>query len=123
MWRLRIDIDSDGQLETVLRLDDGRRVIAIGGPGNCVYRDASMYLLEGNEELMRHFNRRGAIGDLIHDGETDRYLLIEWSTNPATGQGIWRRGLPVRAKNATGGVAVYEVMKESGPIAACNIQW
>jgi hypothetical protein len=122
MWRLSVDVNGDGTLETLLRLDDGRRAVAVGGPSNCLYRDAYIYLLDGNDELIKNFDRSGHIGDLIYDAETGGHLLIKWSTNPTIGN-IWERGHPVFAKNATGGVAVYKVIKNLGPIAICNIQW
>jgi len=122
MWEARIDIDGNGELETVVRLTPAF-TDRLSEDRYCLHTNAYIYLIEANKDLLENFNRRGWIGDLIRDNDTGHYLLIERSSNPAVGGGIWGRGSPTWLRNAAGGVAVYKVLPTWGPIAVCNIQW
>jgi len=132
MWRLQADLDGDGGLETIVRMNyalrfrkemrrtESERLRRIEG---CEYVDSALYMTAGDVELAKHFNANEFLHDLLHDGASNRYFAIEWSASPIAGVGIWDRGHPTVVAGATRGVAIYEINPRWGPRAVCNIQW
>ena len=120
MWRLRVDAASDQPL-ILVRMNDGQPSKEFGGEESCVYRDSRLYMTEGPPVLLRSFNMRAIAGDVLRDTQTGRWIIIQWSTNPATDSGIWGNSPPTWIRNATRGIAVYEI-SDYLP-AVCNIQW
>ena len=122
MWRARLDIDGNGEQETVVRLTPAFTNKLSKGD-YCAYTNSYVQLLEANAQMLENFNSRSVIGDLILDAETKRYLLVQRSSEPTIGSGIWLRGHPTWLKKASGGVAIYKIVPTWGPVAVCNIQW
>jgi hypothetical protein len=127
MWQLQADLDGDGGIETIVRMNYGFRFRKSGEMrrrqiDGCEYLDSALYMTRGGE-LVKHFNANHSVQDLMYDSASNRHFLIESSTLPIAGTGIWGRGHPTFVVGATRGVALYEVKPRLGPIAICNIQW
>lgn len=142
LWRLRIDIDDDGGLETLIRLDNplvttvqqGEESWAVK-PDACPYRDSTLYMLESSYEpparrlradpegMKKGFNHQASfVSDILHfsggtvyPGEINGYYGIDGhSTLPSFPDG--------RNIGATRGMEVYALFNQ-GAGKTCTIDW
>lgn len=86
MWRTRIDVDGDGNVETIVRLGHTYvdTYVADGKPfeqQNCPNLYSGFMMTESvNPEVKRNFNEGNDSGsDIIYDRSVKRYYLIRWS--------------------------------------------
>jgi hypothetical protein len=130
LWGTRIDIDGDGVVETIVRLDHLLAPNPVSSEQGwqleqnpCPYR-GKVYMLESANASMREgFNRTAyAITDILHFSGG---LVSPGSYNAYYGVD-WRLGLPSpligRRIGATRGLAVYALFN-MGAAECCRIDW
>lgn len=132
LWRTRIDLDDDGALETILRLDNPftTKVGSGGEKGweaaadSCAYRNGRLYMLESANASMRTaFN-------LVAPSITDIHHFAGGRVVPGAYNGYygvdWRLGLPSWAIGprigATRGLTVFALFN-MGAGECCSIDW
>jgi len=123
MWRTRLDLLGNGELETLVRIDHGVRQDACEPPLKrpfCSYIDGKTYMLAApNPMYIRSFNLNSFLrgGDIIYDSISKHYYLLNWSRCPAGGA-----GMPVPIIGATASVDV-STYYEYGIAIDCSIDW
>jgi hypothetical protein len=120
MWRARIDVDNDGSVDTVVR-------VQYGNPGSsvpvsergCVYSGSGFYLSQAaTDERRRLFAQSVRGSDVIHFKDTDKYYLVE-RAETEVGPAFDGRNI-----GATRGVLVHLAQApDHGPTPVCNINW
>jgi uncharacterized protein len=90
LWRLRIDIDGDGKMDTVIRIDPmpGEIASLMGpvsqkppSPYGCEYNFGSLFMLSDATtypDTARDFNR-AYFQDIIFNAANNNYYLVSWS--------------------------------------------
>lgn len=83
MWTTQLDIDDDGKLETILRLEPGWSGSHYSDNGTvyqCDYDKGELYVIEAaNPKTAGRFNRMSLnAGDIIRDGVTGHLYLLYW---------------------------------------------
>jgi hypothetical protein len=127
MWITNIDIDSDGEPETILRMQPQGRYPFDPHQDDvhhCDYDRGELYVIEAkNPETAGQFNASADInGDIVFDGKTGVWYLLEWSRSRVGDTDI----------GATRGVVVRTLSPMDGPyppypfipgVARCEIDW
>lgn len=127
MWRTHIDVDGDGNIETIVRLDYAQFSLKPIEQLECRYRNGVLYMTESvNPDVSKEFNKDRRANDIIYDDRTKHYYLIEWGDGP-TGPGM--DGMDI---GATRSVTVFKIYTHPGPIGKyltvgpvdiCEINW
>jgi hypothetical protein len=142
LWRTRIDVDNDGALETILRLDNPFTT-KVGGGGekgwavdqnSCAYRNGRLYMLESSYELPARKLSADPEGmkkgfNLVAPRITDILHFAGGRVVPGAYNGYygvdWRLGLPSsvgRRIGATRGLTVFALFN-MGAGECCLIDW
>jgi len=129
-WRTRIDIDNDGVVETIIRLDNpfstkywqGKMSWTVE-PDACDYRHSTLYMLDSpNDSMKNGFNRQASTvtdifhssGGQVHPGESKGYYAVGRLTLPTEPEG--------RLIGANRGMKVYQ-LNNWGAGEVCDINW
>ena len=131
MWRLRADIDGDGEDNTLIRMLPGDRYPLYGsGPASlsnwsCDYNLGELYVVETRDPAVKgQFNAHKRGTDLIRFDGNGHYYLLWWRISSADGEG-W--SLP--NIGATRSVLVERLylgkppVTVIGPVSHCFIDW
>jgi uncharacterized protein YecT (DUF1311 family) len=135
MWLTKIDLDVDGQEETLLRMvPGGRYPIDQKRPSlwSCDYNIGELYVLDSaSGNVAEHFNLyAGWSSDIIHDAESNRNYLLSWELGPSSALGGWGNQ-EVFGVGGTRGVSILNLYRpnfagEYGDLALgkqCLIDW
>jgi hypothetical protein len=120
MWRAKVDIDNDGTVDTLIRVQYGNpgSSLPVSGRG-CVYSGSGFYLSQAaTDERRRLFLQSVRGSDVIYFKDTDNYYLVE-RAETEVGPAFDGRNI-----GATRGVLVYLARAPvHGPTSVCNINW
>jgi uncharacterized protein len=131
MWITKIDIDGDGQDDTLLRMVPGGRFRI--DPNrlsfwSCDYNLGELYIVDSaSTRMAASFNAiAGSSSDIIHYAEDNHFYLLEWV--PASSIGFGAGNEDVASVGGTRGVVVktlHRLKNVSGgtPAPICLIDW
>ena len=127
MWRIRVDLFGDGQLETLVRLDH----TGTGERPYCPYFDRYQIVMDATDPerakvLSAPYMRYWLGNDMIYDASTKRYYLLDWNwVAGSAGHGedaILGKDRDFKDIGATASVMVYKAHNLGvGPV--CWIDW
>lgn len=126
MWRTKVDIDGDGQEETLLRMLPGGRDIVMESPPplSCDYNLGELYVIEStNPKVAEQFNWHAHGADIIRYADNNHYYVVEWLPWSSSDG----RGYALPDIGATRGVILHKLYEKSahinGPVGVCLIDW
>ncbi len=130
MWRIRVDLFGDGQLETLVRLDHAE----FGEHPYCSYFDSKQMIVDiAAPKVAKWYsyanldNSYELGSDMVYDTATKRYYLLDWNRwHSSSGNGedavLGRENCCIRNIGATASVMVYRADSHGvGPV--CWIDW
>jgi len=135
LWRLRIDIDGDGKMDTIIRMDPmpGEIASLIGPvsekprpPYGCEYNFGTLFMLSDATtypDTARDFNR-AYFQDIIFSAANNNYYLLAWSPDYRAHRLLSNSGDGTDI-GATAGVTLASLRGWPGSYWGdkCNIDW
>jgi uncharacterized protein len=131
MWVTKIDIDGDGEDDTVLRMVPGGRARIDPkhlSPWSCDYNVGELYVVDyASIRMAASFNANASFSsDIIHYAEDNHFYLLEWEPGSSIGAG--EGSCDCSSVGGTRGVVVktlHRLNNVSGgtPASICLIDW
>ncbi len=131
LWRLRIDIDGDGKMDTIIRMDPSPGDVASplpkkpSSPYGCDYNFGSLYMFADpttNPKTADQFNGK-YFQDIIHNTVDGIDYLVLWSPD-SQAMGFWNPADDTAEIGATGGVSLANLRQDTSRTGdMCKIDW
>lgn len=131
LWRLRIDIDGDGTMDTLIRMDPSPGEVASplpkkpSLPYGCDYNFGALHLLVDQFTNLKTANRFNGsyFQDIVHNAADGIDYLVAWSPD-SPAEGFGSPGDDTAEIGATAGVALASVRRDTSRIGImCKIDW